>query len=85
MRSSCSPLTRKSATGPAQQIYARQRFGALRALRRCGQMQARELKRLAVDVVHRDQLDREIEHFDLAVPGAKPGRDILEHFVVRPW
>jgi hypothetical protein len=70
----------QDATGPAQQIYARQLFGQLRALRRCAAMQARELKRLSVHAVHRDQLDREIEDFDAAVPVAKFGRDILEHF-----
>ena len=52
----------------------------LRALRRCAQMQAVELKPLAVDALHRDLLDRAIEDFDAAVHGAKPGRDILEHF-----
>jgi hypothetical protein len=43
-------------------------------------MQAQELKRLGVDDVHRDSLDAEISEFDAAVPAAKPGRDILEHF-----
>ena len=70
----------KSGRGEEQQIYARQLFGQFRALRRCADMQARELKRLGVDDVHRDRLDVEIADFDAAVPAAKPGRDILEHF-----
>jgi hypothetical protein len=70
----------KQASGTAQQIYARQIFGQLRALRRCAEMQARELRRLAIDQANRDVLDREIEGFDAAVPAAKHGRDILEHF-----
>ena len=70
----------KNGSGAAQQIYARQIFGQLRALRRCAEMQARELRRLAVDAVDRDRLDREIEQFDAAVPASKHGRDILEHF-----
>jgi hypothetical protein len=66
--------------GPAQQIFARQIFGQLRALHRCAEMQATELRRLGVDAVHRDQLRDEITAFDNAVPGAKNARDILEHF-----
>lgn len=69
-----------NASGPAQQIYARQIFGQLRALRRCAEMQAKELKRLAVDETDRRRFAREIELFDAAVPAAKAGRDILEHF-----
>ncbi len=70
----------KNGRGEEQQIYARQIFGQLRALRRCADMQARELKRLGVDDVHRDRLDAEIAEFHTAVPAARPGRDILEHF-----
>ena len=70
----------KNGSGHAQQIYARQLFGQLRALRRCAEMQVKELERLAVDVMHRDRLAQAIEEFDTAVPAAKPGRDILEHF-----
>jgi hypothetical protein len=70
----------KNGDGYAQQIYARQIFGQLRALRRCAEMQAGELERLSVDKVDRDHLSREIESFDAAVPGARPARDILEHF-----
>ncbi len=78
----CRPLAAdaRNGSGPAQQIYARQIVGQLRALRRCAEMQARELQRLAVDAPHRDRLDQEIEEFDAGVPAAKPGRDILEHF-----
>jgi hypothetical protein len=70
----------KAAHGPAQQIYARQIFGHLRLLQRCAVMEAKELARLGVDQVHRDQFQDEIDLFDRAVPGAKSGRDILEHF-----
>src|SRR4051812_42273893 len=70
----------RCASGPAQQIYARQIFGQLRTLRRCAEMQAEELKRLAVDGAHRDQPTREIEAFDAAVPFAKSARNVLEHF-----
>lgn len=70
----------KAAHGPAQQIYARQIFGHLRLLQRCAVMEAKELTRLGIDQVHRDQLQDEIDLFDKAVPGAKDARDILEHF-----
>jgi hypothetical protein len=70
----------RRSTGVPQQIYARQIFGHLRALRRCAEMQRRELERLAIDETHRARLDREIETFDEAVPAAIPARDILEHF-----
>ena len=70
----------RRTTGTQQQIYARQIFGQLSALRRCAEMLARELKRLAIDESQRGRLDREIETFDAAVPAAKHGRDILEHF-----
>jgi hypothetical protein len=69
----------KNATGPAQQIYARQVFGQLRALRRCAEMQAKELRRLEVGEDDRALLDQGIEEFDAAVPAARPARDILEH------
>lgn len=69
-----------NANGPAQQIYARQIFGQLRALHRCAEMQAKELKRLGVDEVDCDRLAREIQEFDAVVPGTRPARDILEHF-----
>jgi hypothetical protein len=62
------------------QIYARQIFGQLRALQRCAEMMARELKRLGVDKVHRDHLRQAIREFEAAVPGARSARDILEHF-----
>jgi hypothetical protein len=62
------------------QIYARQIFGQLRALQRCAEMMARELKRLGVAKVHRDHLRQAIREFEAAVPGAKSARDILEHF-----
>ena len=39
-----------------------------------------ELHRLALDKVNRDRPDEEIEAFDTAVPAARHGRDILEHF-----
>jgi hypothetical protein len=68
------------SSGPAQQIYARQIFRQLSALRRCAEMQARELKRLGIGEAQRTRLDREIASFDKAVPAAKPGRDLLEHF-----
>jgi hypothetical protein len=70
----------KKAAGPAQQIYARQVFGQLRALRRCADMQGKELRRLGVGEDDRALLDQRIEEFDLAVPAAKSARDILEHF-----
>ena len=70
----------KRASGPAQQIYARQLFGQLRALRRCAEMQSKELERLSVDKVDRDQLAQAMHEFDVAVAAAKPARDILEHF-----
>jgi hypothetical protein len=70
----------KRSSGEAQQIYARQIFGQLRALRRCAEMQATELERLGIDEAQRTRLDQEIARFDEAVPAAKPGRDILEHF-----
>jgi hypothetical protein len=70
----------KGADGPAQQIYARQIFGHLRLLQRCAVMEAKELARLGVGQVHRDQLQDEIDLFESAVPGAKSARDILEHF-----
>jgi hypothetical protein len=70
----------KRASGPEQQIYARQIVGHLRALRRCAEMQVKELSRLEVTGGSRALLDGEIEKFDLAVPGAKSVRDILEHF-----
>ena len=69
-----------AAHGPAQQIYARQIFGHLRLLQRCAVMEAKELARLGVDQVHRDQLQDEIDLFERAVPGAKSARDIVEHF-----
>jgi hypothetical protein len=68
------------AHGPAQQIYARQILGHLRRLQRCGVMLAKELARLGIDQVHRDQLEDEIDLFEKAVPGAKSARDVLEHF-----
>lgn len=43
-------------------------------------MQVKELVRLGVPGSSRELLDREIEEFDVAVPGAKSVRDILEHF-----
>jgi hypothetical protein len=70
----------RAAHGPAQQIYARQIFGQLRLLHRCAVMQAEELARLGVDRIHRDRLQDEIDVFEVAVPGAKSARDILEHF-----
>jgi hypothetical protein len=70
----------KATHGPAQQIYARQIFGHLRLLQRCAAMQAKELARLGIDQVHRDQLQGEIDAFESAVPGAKNARDVLEHF-----
>jgi hypothetical protein len=62
------------------QIYARQIFGQLRALQRCADMMAGELRRLGVDQVHRDELRQAISEFEAAVPGANSARDILEHF-----
>ena len=50
----------KGAEGPAQQIYARHIFGHLCLLQRCAVMEARELARLGVGQVHRDQLQDEI-------------------------
>jgi hypothetical protein len=70
----------QAASGPAQQIYARQLFGQLRALRRCADMQGKELELLSIDMAHRGQLTQAIDSFDVAVPAAKPARDILEHF-----
>jgi hypothetical protein len=49
-------------------------------LLRCGVMQAKELARLGINQVHRDQLQDEIDAFERAVPGAKNARDVLEHF-----
>jgi hypothetical protein len=43
-------------------------------------MLAKELRRLGVAENDSVLLDEGIEEFDLAVPGAKPARDILEHF-----
>ncbi len=62
------------------QIYARQIFGQLRALQRCADMMAYELVRLGVDSGAREELDHAIADFAAAVPGARPARDILEHF-----
>jgi hypothetical protein len=70
----------RAAHGPAQQIYARQILGHLRLLQRCAAMESKELARLGMDQVHRDQLQDEIDAFERAVPGAKNARDILEHF-----
>jgi hypothetical protein len=70
----------RNGSGEEEQIYARQIFGQLRALRRCADMQACELRRLGIDEHHRQRLDQEIAEFDMAVPEAKPGRDLLEHF-----
>ena len=70
----------KAAEGPAQQIYARQIPGHLRLLQRCAAMLAKELARLNIDQVHRDELNNEIGMFETAVPGAKNARDLLEHF-----
>lgn len=70
----------KTADGPAQQIYARQIFGQLRLLQRCAVMQAKELARLGVAQIHRDQLQNEIDAFERSVAGAKSARDMLEHF-----
>jgi hypothetical protein len=70
----------KAADGPTQQIYARQVFGQLRLLQRCAAMMAKELARLGVDQIPRDELGDEIDVFEAAVPGAKNARDILEHF-----
>jgi hypothetical protein len=66
--------------GHAQQIYARQLFGHLRALRRCAEMMAKELVRESVDASERDRLKRELEAFDVAAPSIKDARDVLEHF-----
>jgi hypothetical protein len=62
------------------QIYARQIFGQLRALQRCAEMMATELNRLGIDQADRDALRQAMTDFELAVPGARSGRDILEHF-----
>src|ERR1700722_799499 len=51
-----------------------------RALRRCAEMQAKELARLGVSDIDRARLDRAIEDFDVAVPDARHARDVLEHF-----
>ena len=64
----------RNASSPAQQIYARQIFGQLRALRRSAEMQAKELVRLGVSDVDRACLDRAIEEFDVAVPDARHAR-----------
>jgi hypothetical protein len=61
----------KAAHGPAQQIYARQIFRHLRLLQRCAVMQAKELVRLGIDQVHRDQLQDEIDAFERAVPAPR--------------
>jgi hypothetical protein len=63
-----------------QQIYARQVFGQLRLLRLCARMQADELDGLGVGEVERDRLNRAIEAFDTATPGALVARNMLEHF-----
>ncbi len=68
------------ASGHEQQIYARQIFGQLRALRRCAAMQASELVRIGVSDGERARLDRAIAAFDLAVFDATAARDLLEHF-----
>jgi hypothetical protein len=70
----------RSEFGQEQQIYARQIFGQMRLLRLCAEMQAKELVRLGVSDVDRNRLDRAIEEFDKATPGAKSARDMLEHF-----
>jgi hypothetical protein len=70
----------KNAEGPRQQIYARQIFGQLRALRRCADMQTKELTRLGIPEADRLRLAAATAEFDAAVPAAKAGRDILEHF-----
>jgi hypothetical protein len=70
----------RSSSNHDQQIYARQIFGQLRALRRCAEMQAKELARLGVSDIDRAGLDRAIEDFDVAVPDARHARDVLEHF-----
>jgi hypothetical protein len=70
----------KGADGAAQQIYARQIFGHLRLLQRCAVTEAKELARLGVGQVRRDQLQDEIDLSESAVPGAKSARDILDHF-----
>ncbi len=62
------------------QIYARQIFGQLRLLHRCAEMMALELRRLGLGEAQRDHLHQAIAEFDATVPGAKPARDILEHF-----
>lgn len=43
-------------------------------------MQAAEVDRLGIPDADRLRLAGEIAEFDAAVPAAKPGRDILEHF-----
>jgi hypothetical protein len=70
----------RSSSNHAQQIYARQIFGQLRALRRCAEMQTKELARLGVSDIDQARLDRAIEDFDVAVPDARHARDVLEHF-----
>lgn len=72
--------TPANASDHTQQIYARQIFGQLRALRRCAEMQAKELARLGVSDIDRARLDQAIEGFDVAVPDARHARDVLEHF-----
>lgn len=70
----------RRSSGHEQQIYARQIFGQLRTLRRCAEMEAKELERLKINAADRAALDLQIEAFDAAVPDAKPARDVLEHF-----
>jgi hypothetical protein len=48
--------------------------------RLCATLQAEEIKRLGVGEPDRERLDRAIEEFDKATPGAKSARDMLEHF-----
>jgi hypothetical protein len=43
-------------------------------------MQAKELELLGIHDGDQKRLAQEIAEFDAAVPAAKPGRDILEHF-----
>jgi hypothetical protein len=70
----------RSACDPERQIYGRQIFGQLRLLRLCARMQADELESLGVSEVTRDRLNRAIEEFDTATPGAMAARNMLEHF-----
>ena len=71
---------KESGGDERSQIYARQIFGQLRALQRCADMMATELRRLGVDEAHRERLRMAITEFEGEVPGAKPARDVLEHF-----